>query len=149
MNKFKGQIEYAPIPLRIKDAREYCRFSMVELADKIDKTRQAISQFENGQTKPTPDVLSKIAVATNFPIEYFFKPIHPQSSSMSQIPLYRGSPSKTNSLKRSYEIATEWSSEIVDYLKKYVELLDVNIPSDLVGYQLFAPFDSSMCQCTQ
>ena len=71
MNKFKGQIEYAPIPLRIKDAREYCRFSMVELADKIDKTRQAISQFENGQTKPTPDVLSKIAVATNFPIEYF------------------------------------------------------------------------------
>ena len=41
MNKFKGQIEYAPIPLRIKDAREYCRFSMVELADKIDKTRQA------------------------------------------------------------------------------------------------------------
>ena len=55
MNKFKGQIEYAPIPLRIKDAREYCRFSMVELADKIDKTRQAISQFENGQTKPTPE----------------------------------------------------------------------------------------------
>lgn len=138
MNKFKGQIEYAPIPLRIKDAREYCRFSMVELADKIDKTRQAISQFENGQTKPTPDVLSKIAVATNFPIEYFFKPIHPQSSSMSQIPLYRGSPSKTNSLKRSYEIATEWSSEIVDYLKKYVELLDVNIPSDLE----FDPFSN-------
>ena len=127
-DKVRGMGEYSPIPIRIKEAREYCRYSTTELADRIDKTRQAISQFENGTTKPAPEILSRIADATNFPVEYFFKPPRPQNTTMSQIPLYRGSPSKTESLKRAYEITTEWSSDIIDYLKVYVALLDVNLP---------------------
>lgn len=137
-DKIRGMGEYSPIPIRIKEAREYCRYSTTELADRIDKTRQAVSQFENGTTKPTPEILSRIADATNFPIEYFFKPPRPQNATMSQIPLYRGSPSKTESLKRAYEITTEWSSDIIDYLKVYVALLDVNLPKDLE----FDPFSN-------
>lgn len=136
--RFKGTGEYSPIPVRIKEAREYNRLSTTELADKIDKTRQAVSQFENGTTKPTPEVLWRIADATGFPLEYFFKESKQQNGTMSQIPLYRGSPSKTETLKRSYEIATSWSSDVVDYLKNYVVLLDVNLPEDIE----FDPFSN-------
>lgn len=123
--------EFLPIPIRIKEAREYNRLRVTELADMIGKTRQAVSQFENGTTKPTPEVLSKIAEVTGFPIAYFFKLPRPQQANMSQIPMYRGSQTKTENLKRSYEIAAMWSADIINYLKKYVVLLDVNLPEDL------------------
>ena len=62
---------------------------------------------------------------------------------MSQIPLYRGSKTKTENLKRSYEIAAMWSADIIEYLKKYVVLLDVNLPKDLE----FDPFSKiDICQ---
>lgn len=117
------------IPKRIKEAREYRFLSMEELADKIGKTRQAISQFENGINKPSPDILSKIAMETGFPINYFFKPEHIKVAAATEIPIYRGSASKTKALKKSYQIAAEWSYDVVDYLKHYVELLDVNVPN--------------------
>lgn len=129
--RVKGMGEYAPIPIRIKEAREYSRFTTTELANKIDKTRQAVSQFENGTTKPAPEILQRIADATGFPLEYFFKESKHPTGTMSQIPLYRGSPSKTESLKRSYEIATSWSGDVIDFLKNYVALLDVNLPENI------------------
>lgn len=120
--------ESSIIPYRIKEAREYRMLSVIELADRIGKTRQAVSQFENGTIKPTFDILSKIADATDFPIQYFFKPEQVRNASSSEIPLYRGSPSKTRSLKRSYKIATVWADNIIDYLKNYVVLIDINLP---------------------
>ncbi|KAF5059502.1 hypothetical protein DSECCO2_335310 [anaerobic digester metagenome] len=131
MNSFKGANESKIIPQRIKEAREYCHLSVAELADKIDKSRQAVSQFENGTTNPTIEIISKIGESTGFPIQYFFKPKRPYNTSASQIPLYRGSPTKTKSIKRSYEIAAEWSSDIICYLKDYVILMDVNLPKGL------------------
>lgn len=141
--RFRGIGEYAPIPVRIKEAREYSRFTTTELANKIDKTRQAVSQFENGTTKPAPEILQRIADATGFPLKYFFKKPKYSAGTMSQIPLYRGSPSKTESLKRSYEIATNWSSEVVDFLKNYVVLLDVNLP-DGIEFDPFSKVDTLM-----
>lgn len=119
------------VPKRIKEAREYCRLSAVELSDTIDVTRQAVSQFENGTTNPSIEILSRIADATGFPLQFFFKEKRPSCTATSQIPLYRGSPTKTKSLRRSYEIVAEWSSDIVDFLKNYVVLFDVNLPSNL------------------
>lgn len=131
LKTIRENCDFLPIPIRIKEAREYNRLRVTELADMIGKTRQAVSQFENGTTKPTPEVLSKIAEVTGFPIAYFFKLPRPQQATMSQIPLYRGSQTKTENLKRSYEIAAMWSADIIDYLKRYVVLLDVNLPENL------------------
>lgn len=131
MSKVRVATDSKLVPQRIKEAREYCRLSVVELADKIDKTRQAVSQFENGTTNPTPEILNRIATATEFPVQYFFKEKRPKSAATSQIPLYRGSPTKTKTLRRSYEIAAEWSDDIIAYLKQYVILQDVNLPSNL------------------
>lgn len=119
------------IPQRIKEAREYRFLSVIELADKIEKSRQAVSQYENGTTRPTPEILSKIADITGFPIQYFFKAEHAKSASASEIPLYRGSATKTKSLKRSYQITAEWSNDVVTYLKQYFNLLEVNLPGNI------------------
>lgn len=131
MSRVKVSTDAKLVPQRIKEAREYCRLSVVELADRLDKTRQAVSQFENGTTNPTPEILAKIAEVTGFPIQYFSKAKRAQNTSTSQIPLYRGSPTKTKSLKRAYEIPAEWSDDIITYLKQYVILQDANIPSNL------------------
>jgi transcriptional regulator with XRE-family HTH domain len=97
--------------------------SVTELADKIGKSRQAVSQFENGTITPTPDILSKIASTTGFPLQYFFKEERIQNVSSSEIPIFRGSTVKTKGLKRSYEIASMWSDEIRNYLKNHLILI--------------------------
>ncbi|QAT49068.1 ImmA/IrrE family metallo-endopeptidase [Caproiciproducens sp. NJN-50] len=119
------------IPQRMKEAREYRFLSVTDLADKIGKTKQAVSQYEKGTTKPTPEILSLIANVTGFPIQYFFKEIHPKSAASSEIPLYRGSVSKTKSLKRSYQIAVDWSNDIISFLSKYFILNNVNLPDNV------------------
>ncbi len=130
MEKHEIVREQRIIPQRIKEAREYCLMSAADLADKIDLSRQAISQFENGATNPTIENLQKIAYATNFPMQYFYKERRPQNSSPSQMPLYRGSPTKTRKLKRSYEIAASFSDDIIYYLKKYVIFTEPNFPGN-------------------
>jgi len=104
LETIRGKGEFLPVPIRIKEAREYNHLRVTELADLIGKTRQAVFQYENGTTRPAPEVLSKIAMVTGFPVTYFFKLPRPQQTTMSQIPLYRGSQAKTENLKRSYEI---------------------------------------------
>lgn len=119
------------VPQRIKEAREYRFLSVIELADKIGKSRQAVSQYENGTTKPTSDILTRIAEVTEFPIQYFFKHKRISTVSSSEIPLYRGSKTKTKNLKNAYKIVVDWSHDIIDYLSKYVILLDVNLPDNV------------------
>lgn len=56
---------------RLKTARLYRNMTISELAEKVSVTKQAISQYENNQTTPKPDVLFQFVSALGFPMGFF------------------------------------------------------------------------------
>jgi transcriptional regulator with XRE-family HTH domain len=60
-----------PIPKRIKEAREARGFTLDTFANALGKSRQAIAQFENGQSSPSGETLSQIIVLTEQPLDFF------------------------------------------------------------------------------
>lgn len=50
----------------LKFAREFRKFTLQNLADKVGVSKQAISQFEKGSSKPKPEVLEKLKQALDF-----------------------------------------------------------------------------------
>ena len=59
-----------PISTRIKEVRKLRNLSQRALADKINVTDSAISQYETGQTEPTIKNLSSIAIAVDCSFEW-------------------------------------------------------------------------------
>jgi Zn-dependent peptidase ImmA (M78 family)/DNA-binding XRE family transcriptional regulator len=115
------------IPERIREAREARGFSAEELADRIGVTKQAVSQYEIGQTSPSADVLSHIMNVTEQPPSFFVLTRRRKSDGFRS-PFWR-------SLKRMEQLARarisrrlEWAADIVDYIEDYVELPVVGIP---------------------
>jgi len=66
-NDFSGQ--------RLLGARKISGLTLQGLADKMNMeiSKQALNQFEKGQSKPTEKVLIALADALNTPVDYFFK----------------------------------------------------------------------------
>ena len=60
-----------PIPERIKEAREARGFTLESFAIALGKTRQAVAQFETGQTSPSGETLSSIVALTQQPLTFF------------------------------------------------------------------------------
>jgi len=63
-NEFLGQ--------RLLSARKMQGLTLQGLAEKIDISKQALNQFEKGQSKPTEKVLTSLADALNLSVDYFF-----------------------------------------------------------------------------
>lgn len=66
-----------PIGLRIREAREYRKYTTEHLAELLSSThkisKQAISQYENGYVTPPPQRVAEIANKLGFPLNYFTK----------------------------------------------------------------------------
>ncbi len=62
-------------PKRLQQARSLRRMALADVGEKVDISRQALSQFERGDRTPSPETLEKIANALSFPIEFFWKSI--------------------------------------------------------------------------
>lgn len=58
---------------KLKDARIYRGKSILELADEINVTKQAISQFENGKNTPSLNNLLELSKILKVPTSYFFE----------------------------------------------------------------------------
>lgn len=129
------------VPQRIKEAREYRLMSATELADKVGKSRQAISQFENGVVTPSAEIIMHIATVTNFPVQFFTHPMSVQNNVASEITLYRGSLAKTKRLKRSYSITSKWVNDLINYLKSYVQFFDVAVPFEEIEFDFDEQID--------
>lgn len=66
-------MKHAYIPLRIYQARVSRALSQDELARAVNITKQAISQYETGASKPSEEVIRNIAGLLKFPITFFTK----------------------------------------------------------------------------
>ena len=61
---------------RIREARQEWGMSQQELADKVGRSRPAISQMETGKMEPDASTLYSLAIVLRKPLIYFFLPLH-------------------------------------------------------------------------
>ena len=62
-------------PERLRLARELKEWSQAELANRLEVTPAAVSQFETGVTRPSAEVLGRMTVALGVPAQFFSLPI--------------------------------------------------------------------------
>ncbi|HKT73237.1 MAG TPA: helix-turn-helix transcriptional regulator [Steroidobacteraceae bacterium] len=60
------------VALRIRTIRKRRGLTQDELAEKIDRTGDAVSQLERGKSLPSFETLERLAVALDVPIRDFF-----------------------------------------------------------------------------
>lgn len=60
------------VALRIKITRKNRQLSQAELAERIDRTADAVSQLERGVSLPSFETLERLAKALDVPIRDFF-----------------------------------------------------------------------------
>lgn len=126
------------IPARIRQARVSRGYSMTDLAELVDVTKQAISKYEIGYTKPSAEVINKLIDVLDFPYSYFKKPIRISNSSNSAI-FFRKNKSVSKKNQNALSIRLKWLDEIYQYLNDFIDFPEINLPdfNDLIcGNQL-------------
>lgn len=62
-------------PSRLRVGRELVGLSQGQLASRTDLSPAAISQFESGATRPSPETLIDLGAALQMPVEFFYRPL--------------------------------------------------------------------------
>lgn len=98
------------------------------LAEQVEVSAAAITQFERGDARPTSPVLAAIALALQLPREFFLR-----GAAIGRIPssaAYFRSLRSTSALTRDQALAfAELASAVVDVIEQYVELPAIRVPT--------------------
>lgn len=109
----------------MREARDVRGISAVALSEIASVSPQAISQYENGRTSPSPEVLGRIAATVNLPVAFFTRPMRDRSSGTV---FYRSMSSATKGSRARAERRLAWLRDIDEYLSDYVAFPEVNFP---------------------
>lgn len=93
---------------------------MVELAELVSVSKQAISQYEMGKNEPSKAIRNAIAFALKYPVSFFYKPIPVNENASSAVFFRSGKTAKVKALNAARE-KIEIFREINDYLEQYVD----------------------------
>ena len=116
-------------PERLKEAREAKGWSLSELGDSVGKTKQAIAQFEQGDSNPTPDVYVGLIRALGVPPTFFDSP--PLKLDLNPI-FFRKLKSARERDVTMAKRRLGWLQHTIDCMERYVEFPEVAFPiSDL------------------
>lgn len=110
---------------RLREAREVRGLQGVFLAELIGVSPQAISQYENGKSSPSPEVLSKLARSLNVPER--FLTLGDRHVGERRV-FYRSMSAATKSARTRAEHRALWLGDIVSYVSEFVELPKPNLP---------------------
>ncbi len=122
------------IPSRITEAREARSLSMGDLADSINITRQSVSKYERGIINPSFEVLQEISVKLDFPLDYFYKKDVIDTARSSSL-FFRSKSNVVKKIKTACRYQVKWTNEVKKELERYVDFLDVDIPTIDVDYE--------------
>lgn len=118
---------------RLKEARELTGLTIQDLAEKLDITKQAISQFENGKSQPSVETLLKLERLLDFPYTYFYKE---KTVNRTNPLFFRKYDSATKNNRFKAEIKQEWTKEIFDFLNQYIQFPETNLPDfDIIDFE--------------
>lgn len=107
------------IPARITEAREARAMSMLDLAERINVTRQAVSKYENGIMEPSAFTLSAISKCLDFPTEFFFERAY---GTTTNIPIFfRANITTPKKVKESCQYPIRWANELRLFMEQFVD----------------------------
>lgn len=116
------------IPERLREAREARGMTVEVFADAIGVSRQAVAQFELGQTSPSAPVLSAIIGITRQP-PAFFTSQRKRAGGDFQSPFWRSLRRMEQPSRLRIGRRLEWAADIVDMIEQFIELPPVRVPS--------------------
>ena len=114
------------IGARLKEAREARGLSATALADLLGVSRQAVSQYENDQQTPRPEIMRSIESILKLPPAFFWR--SPEDHPPRAI-FYRSMSAATKEARVRAEKRYEWLREIVAYIRTFIELPRVTFPA--------------------
>lgn len=123
---------------RLKKARLYRNMTITELSEKINVTKQAISQFEKSSTQkgsisPKSDVFFSIVLALSFPKKFFEE--NDAYAMQIENTFFRALSTTRNLDKKTQEIKAEFVVRIYNFLNEYLDFPQLNLP-DVSGMKL-------------
>ena len=126
-NRSDGRLLHKPIPERIKEAREARGFTLEGFAEVLGVTRQAVAQFETGQTSPSGETMAKIIAETAQPLPFFTQA--PARAGSPLVPFWRSL--KRMELHHRKRIATrlKWVGDVCSLVERFIDLPAVDLPS--------------------
>lgn len=115
------------IPARIRQARESRRLSLSDLAVRIDVSKQVISQYETGKTKPSEATLNQMAFVLQYSPAFFRMPMAANNSAASGA-FFRSKKTAATKDTKAMEAKIEILRHITEYLSQFVDFPKPNIP---------------------
>ncbi len=124
----RGASRHLPklIPERIKEAREASGFTLENFASALGKSRQAVAQFETGQTSPSGETLSSILALTEQPLAFFVS--MPSRPGNVGTVFWRSLKRMEHHHRRRIAKRLQWVSDIAKLVDESIELHPVDIP---------------------
>lgn len=106
-------------PARLTVAREMAGLSLKDVADRVEVTPSAMSQFESGKASPKPETMIRLSLALGIPLEFL------AAEPLPEIPLeachFRSLRSTTVKERRQVIAYGRVIKRVVDYLRDLVE----------------------------
>lgn len=109
-----------PLPERITQCRELAALSKTDLAQLLQVSLAAVSQWENGTKKPTTENLVALSQKLNVPLPLFLIPIPIEISRRGPLTFRARSAAKTERLRRQAESLAEFDAEAFLWLEKLI-----------------------------
>jgi Zn-dependent peptidase ImmA (M78 family) len=110
---------------RLTQAREARGLTGVNLANIVGVSASTISQYEHGASKPTAEMLDKLAAALNVPKLFFLRALDQRAATRF---FYRSMSAATKSARARAEARFSWLTEIVTYFESYFDFPSVSLP---------------------
>lgn len=111
-------------PKRLREARMVRGMSMMELAESIGVSKQAISQFELGESVPKAETMMALIHALGFPKSFFYK----QNEQYVGNTFFRANVTATKKSREMQLNKSLLAGYVVDYLEKWIEFPQLNLP---------------------
>lgn len=117
---------------RIREARQYRRLTITQLAERLNVSKQMVSKYERDISQPSIDVFQNIVKELKFPLRYFTN--DDISNYTDEGTFYRSRLSASKSEKRPTETLKKATSIVEDYFAQYVNFpkldkIDIDISS--------------------
>jgi Zn-dependent peptidase ImmA (M78 family)/transcriptional regulator with XRE-family HTH domain len=115
------------VPERIREAREARGLTAEHFAEAIGVTRQAVGQYEVGQSAPSAQTMTNIIAVTTQP-PAFFTTARIRQAERFEIPFWRSLKRMARPDRLRITRRLEWAWDVVNYVEQFVELPPANLP---------------------
>lgn len=106
-------------PDRLEDAVRARGLTWKALAEAAAVKTSTLSEYKNGTTRPSPEQLTKLSDALEFPEDYFLRPAL-VGAALAGPRLFRASSSLTQRASDQAETRLAWMSEALVYAERYL-----------------------------